>query len=51
MGAFALNDYGLAACVLAVLATGAVIGSLNGVVYAKTKISPFILTLSVNLIV
>ena len=50
MGAFALNDYGLAACVLAVLATGAVIGSLNGLVYAKTKISPFILTLSVNLI-
>ncbi len=50
MGAFALNAGGLLPCILAILATGLVLGSINGFIYANTKISPFILTLAVNLV-
>lgn len=50
MGAFALNAYGLGACIAAMLVTGLILGLFNGVIYAYTKINPFILSLSVNLV-
>lgn len=50
IGAYALNAGGLLSCILAMLATGIVIGLMNGVIYAKTHISAFILSLAMNLI-
>jgi len=50
MGAFALNSSGLVPCILAIVATGLALGAINGFIYANTKISPFILTLAVNLV-
>ncbi|MBQ6505690.1 MAG: ABC transporter permease, partial [Clostridia bacterium] len=49
-GAFALNAYGVGACIAAMLATGLVLGLFNGFIYSRTKINPFILSLSVNLL-
>lgn len=50
MGAFALNRGGLLPCILATLITGLFLGAINGTIYANTRISPFILTLAVNLV-
>ena len=50
MGALALNKFGLPGCIIAILVTGLFLGSFNGFIYSRTNIQPFILTLSVNLI-
>ena len=50
MGALALNKYGLFGSIVAILATGLLLGLFNGFIYSRTNIMPFILTLSVNLL-
>jgi len=46
VGAFAMRDYGIAAGVLASLATGLAVGIGNGLVITRLKVFPFIATLA-----
>lgn len=50
MGAFSLNSHGVVACIAAMLVTGIILGLFNGFIYSRTRLNPFILSLSVNLL-
>jgi ribose transport system permease protein len=44
-GVIVMNDFGVTAGILAMLATGVVFGAVNGAIIARFKVSPFIATL------
>lgn len=51
VGALVMRDHGVAAGVIAALATGAIVGLVNGFVVARLKVFPFIATLAMMSIV